>query len=153
MHYYRIVTSPGRAADLSGTGSWLVGGRWNPVGVHALYLSENPALSMLELLVHADTRDLPDLLWLVKLEVDAAAPIRSVAEEDLPADWRMPDHLGLKRMGKEWLSDPAFIGFHAPSAVLPVQRNLILHPGHPAFQRFVRIIDQQEIRPDARLLA
>jgi len=113
MHYYRIVTSPGRAADLSGTGSWLVGGRWNPVGVHALYLSENPALSMLELLVHADTRDLPDLLWLVTLEVDAAAPIRSVGEEDLPADWRMPEHLGLKRMGKEWLSDQAFIGFHA----------------------------------------
>ena len=35
----------------------------------------------------------------------------------------------------------------------PVQRNLILHPGHPAFQRFVKIIDQRELRPDARLLA
>jgi RES domain-containing protein len=153
MLYYRIVTSRARAADLSGTGAWLVGGRWNPVGTHALYASENPALAMLEVLVHADVRDLPDKLFLVFIEIDDDAPIRTVAEADLPQDWRKPEHLGLKRMGAEWLADPTFIGFYAPSAVLPVQRNMILNPGHPEFQRFVRVVDVREITPDARLLS
>lgn len=153
MLLYRIVTSRVRASDLSGTSTWLVGGRWNPVGVHALYSSENPALAMLEVLVHADARDLPETLFLVCLELDAAAPVRSVGEEELPADWRIPDHMGLKQMGKEMLADPSHIGFSAPSAVLPVQRNLIVYPGHPMFQRYVKLIDVREIRPDARLLA
>ena len=153
MLYYRIVTSRVRASDLSGTGAWLVGGRWNPVGTHALYASENPALAMLEVLVHADVRDLPDLLYLAYIEVSDAAPIRSIPVEDLPADWRKPDHLGLKQKGKEWLSDPDFIGFLAPSAVLPVQRNLILHPGHEQFLRHVKLVDVREIRPDARLFS
>jgi RES domain-containing protein len=153
MLYYRIVTARARAADLSGTGAWLVGGRWNPVGVHALYTSENPALAMLEVLVHADARDLPEVLFLACLELDAEAPIRFVGEEELPTDWRVPDHLGLKHMGKGLLADPSHIGFSAPSAVMPVQRNLILHPGYPMFQRYVKLIDVREIRPDARLLA
>ena len=153
MLYYRIVTSPPRAADLSGTGAWLVGGRWNPVGIHALYASENPALAMLEVLVHADVRDLPHTLFLVFIEIDDASPIRTVVEADLPYDWRKPEHLELKRMGAEWLADPLLIGFHAPSAVLPVQRNLILNPGHPQFHRFVRVVDVREISPDARLLS
>jgi RES domain-containing protein len=50
------------------------------------------------------------------------------------------------------LADPSHIGFSAPSAVMPVQRNLILHPGHPMFQRYVKLTDVREIRPDARLL-
>jgi RES domain-containing protein len=152
MLLYRIVTSRVRASDLSGTGAWLVGGRWNPVGVHALYTSENPALAMLEVLVHADARDLPETLFLACLELDGEAPVRSVGEEELPADWRVPDHLGLKQMGKGLLADPSHIGFSAPSAVMPVQRILILHPGHPMFQRYVKLIDVREIRPDARLL-
>jgi RES domain-containing protein len=153
MMYYRIVTSLARAADLSGTGAWLVGGRWNPVGTHVLYASENPALAVLEVLVHADVRDLPDKLFLVFIEVDDDSPLRTVAEADLPYDWRKPEHLELKRMGAEWLADPTLIGFHAPSSVLPVQRNLILNPGHPQFQRFVKVVDVREIRPDARILS
>lgn len=152
MLYYRIVTSRARAVDLSGTGAWLVGGRWNPVGVHALYASENPSLAMLEVLVHADVRDLPEVLFLACLELDAEAPIRLVGEENLPADWRVPEHLGLKQMGKGYLADPNFIGFSAPSAVMPVQRNLILNPVHPAFHQYVRVSEVSEIRPDARLL-
>ena len=153
MLYYRIVTARARAADLSGTGAWLVGGRWNPVGVHALYTSENPALAMLEILVHSDIRDLPALLYLVSLEVHDAAPVFSLSLEELPTDWRKPDHLGLKQQGKVLLADPSFIGFKAPSAVMQVQRNLMLNPVHPAFHQYVRVSEVSEISPDARLLA
>jgi hypothetical protein len=51
-----------------------------------------------------------------------------------------------------FVTNPSHIGFSAPSAVMPLQRNLILHPGYPMFQRFVKLTDVREVRPDARLL-
>ena len=38
------------ADDLSGKGSEITGGRWNDIGVPALYLSDNISLSLLETL-------------------------------------------------------------------------------------------------------
>lgn len=51
MRLYRISTCD-HIEDLTGTGSFLHGGRWNNKGTRLLYTAESRALSMLEALAH-----------------------------------------------------------------------------------------------------
>src|SRR4249919_3732287 len=99
MTVYRIAKTKERAGDLSGTGAFKVGGRWNNPGVFALYTSESQALAMLELLVHIEESELPPDLYIITLEIEDKAPILELKDEKLPTDWRLPDNLVLKSMG------------------------------------------------------
>ncbi|MBK8348315.1 MAG: RES family NAD+ phosphorylase [Saprospiraceae bacterium] len=56
MEVYRI-TREKYAADLTGEGARLYGGRWNRPGVAALYTSEARSLAILELLVHFNSAE------------------------------------------------------------------------------------------------
>ena len=49
------------SGNLSGGGARRNGGRWNPVGVPALYTSNSTALCLLEILVNVKSEYLPDL--------------------------------------------------------------------------------------------
>lgn len=59
MRVYRIVKLEKRTKDLSGTGAYMEGSRWNNEGVFALYTSESEALAMLEVMVHVQEGGLP----------------------------------------------------------------------------------------------
>lgn len=50
MITYRIVRQ--KYADLAGEGARLYGGRFNPIGIPAVYSSQSISLSLLEILVH-----------------------------------------------------------------------------------------------------
>ena len=58
-------------ADLSGEGGRRVGGRWHERGRPVVYLSEHPALALLENLVHLeiDPEDLPSGYQLLTVDV------------------------------------------------------------------------------------
>ena len=58
-------------ADLSGEGGRRVGGRWHERGRPVVYLSEHPALALLENLVHLeiDSEDLPSGYQLLTVDV------------------------------------------------------------------------------------
>ena len=51
MTIYRLASGEYKK-DLSGNGSRLYGGRWNSVGMHAVYCTENISLAVLEILVN-----------------------------------------------------------------------------------------------------
>ena len=59
MIVYRLSTAK-YANDLTGEGAKIYGGRWNPIGVAALYLSEFISLSILEILVRTDKKNVHD---------------------------------------------------------------------------------------------
>jgi RES domain-containing protein len=59
MLVYRIVKNRARVNDLSGTGAFMNGGRWNYEGTYALYTSEYRSLALLETLVHTEDEELP----------------------------------------------------------------------------------------------
>ena len=68
MIIYRLTTSE-FADDLSGEGAKIYGGRWNPIGFAALYISEFISLSILEILVRADKFTPPDNYTLLGIEI------------------------------------------------------------------------------------
>ena len=72
---------------MNGEGAWLHGGRWNPPGLHAVYLAESRALAALEIIVHAP-REVWSLDWrIIEVEVPDEL-IQAVSIADLPARWQ-----------------------------------------------------------------
>ena len=151
MKVYRIAKSKERAGDLSGTGAFKVGGRWNNPGTFALYTSENQALAMLELLVHIEESELPPDLYIITLEVDENVPILELKDEELPKDWRLPDNLVLKNIGDQLLLKKHYLGFRVRSAVMPEEYNLVLNPLFQDMNKLVKIISIDRLDVDQRL--
>jgi RES domain-containing protein len=151
MIVYRIAKTEAWASDLSGTGAFRAGGRWNSVGVFALYTSGNQALAMLELLVHVEESELPPDLYITTIEIDDASPLYDVPDSLLPVDWRLPENLALKNEGDKLLRNKIHIGFRVRSAVMPEEYNIVLNPQHPDFSKFVRIKKINLLDIDERL--
>lgn len=122
MFVYRICGA--RYTALDGEGSRLYGGRWNSPGRPAVYTSTHLSLAALEYLVHVDFDNLPaDLVWL-KIEVPDAASM-----ETFPAP-TAPNERDAAAFGDDWLASKRTLCLNVPSAVLSVERNIILNPLH-----------------------
>ena len=139
-----------RAEAFSGEGARLFGGRWNSVGVPVVYTSSTLSLAALETLVHADRSDL-DRVW-IAFRVDIPDElVLELRDEDLPADWRAtPVSEGARYVGDAWAETHASVALAVPSTIVPVERNWLLNPSHPAFDR-VSIGEPQRFRFDDRL--
>ncbi len=151
MLTYRIVKSEKRTADLTGTGAYNEGGRWNSEGVYALYTSENSALAMLEVLVHVDEAELPPGMFVITIEITDTAPIFTVPDEDLPKDWRIPENIFLKEMGDKLFIERKFVGIKVRSAVMQDAYNYILNPLFPGYYDLVKIREVKPLSVDQRL--
>jgi RES domain-containing protein len=93
-------------ADLSGEGGRRVAGRWHERGRPVVYLSEHPALALLENLVHLeiDPEDLPSGYQILTVEVPDGR-IESLAESELDRTapgWRV-DHAVTRGLTASWL--------------------------------------------------
>src|SRR5271165_5285010 len=99
MIVYRIVKQKNRTTDLSGIGSYHVGGRWNNPGTYAIYTSENRSLAAFELLVHIDESEAPPHLFIMSIEINNNTPVYDMLDSDLPGNWRSPENSALKNMG------------------------------------------------------
>ena len=150
MFIYRIVRTKNRTADLSGTGSFNYGGRWNKEGTYALYTSENPALAFLELLVYTEEFELPALMFLMKIEINDQVPFYEFPDKNLQGDWRIPENFELKEKGSVIFKGNKFFGIKARSAVLTNQYNFILNPQYPGFINFLKVVSIEELEVDKR---
>jgi len=130
------------ALDRTGQGMAINGGRWNPIGIPAIYAAESIALASLEKWVHLAGVMPATPLALVSVEVPVdAGPIVEIPAQDLPDNWAtMPSSEEAAAVGKSWLtpddrgSHPA-LGITVPSVIVPESRNLVLNPGHPGMAR------------------
>ena len=152
MFVYRIVKLKKRTADLSGTGAFLAGGRWNNEGTYALYTSENPSLAFLEVLVHTDLTELPPQLFIITIRIDDDAKFLEIADTDLPKNWRMPENIALKEKGDKILKENKFLGIKCRSAVLPAEYNYILNPLYPDFHKHVKVVKVEPLDVDTRMM-
>jgi RES domain-containing protein len=150
MFVYRIVKKKIRTKDLSGKGAYNEGGRWNNEGVFALYTSENEALALLEVLVHAEESELPPDLYITTIELPNSVLILTIADSNLPEDWRIPENILLKEMGDKIFSEKKYLGIKARSAVLPGSYNFILNPLFPGYHDIVRVADVRLLEMDKR---
>ncbi|TAL78266.1 MAG: RES domain-containing protein [Burkholderiaceae bacterium] len=150
MFAWRIAKAK-RAADLSGKGAALDGGRWNDVDVPAVYMGLTPAICGLETFVH--TSQYPRLLLkIIRFELPEDEELYfEPAPEKLPVGWQaIPPDRPSMTFGTEWLLAGKHLGLIVPSVVLPLERNIVINPKHPAIDQ-VRLDVQFDFMYDERM--
>jgi RES domain-containing protein len=132
MNLWRICRVGHRASAFSGYGAEKTGGRWNHKGSSVVYTSENLSLAALELFVHVAPGIIPaDLVWLRGTLPDSIS-VKRIEVADLPSNWRdYPAPPELQRMGTDWIMSLTSLVLVVPSAINPIERNLLLNPAHP----------------------
>ncbi len=151
MRAYRLCRS--RYPAYGGEGARRAGGRRNSKGTRILYMSENRSLSVLEVLVHL-TDTPPDKFVLGAAEVPENISYESLHESDLPSDCqtlvvRRQD--ATRRLGDEWVKSLRSAVLLV-SSVVTGERNLLMNPEHPDFQR-IRFLEPQPFTFDLRLFS
>ena len=152
MFVYRIVQSKIRTRDLSGTGAFKFGGRWNSKGTYMLYASENSSLAYLESIVHFDEEYFPPNLFIVKIEVDNKAPIYTLPDKDYPVEWKQLELIKNRTTGDQWMEEKNFLAIKVRSAINHFEYNYLLNPLYPRFHDLVKIVDVTGIKTDERLV-
>lgn len=150
MRAWRI-SKANRAADLSGKGAAIDGGRWNDAEVPAIYLGLSPAICCLETFVHQTGRPLiPMKIVTLELPDDQSLYLQPRIDE-LPVGWAaLPSDRPSMTFGTAWLNRNDQLGLIVPSAVMSLERNIMLNPRHPAMAE-VRIIETQDFCYDQRM--
>lgn len=150
MRAWRIAKAK-RARDLSGQGAALEGGRWNEVEVPAVYMGLSPGICCLETFVHLPARPLiPMKITVFELPDDPDLYFEPPAAE-LPTSWNtMPADRQSMAFGAEWIRNGGQLGLIVPSAVMPLERNIVINPRHPAIEQ-VQIVEVLDFSYDDRM--
>lgn len=145
------ISKAKRATDLSGKGAAIEGGRWNEAEVPAVYLGLSPAICCLETFVHQAHRPvIPMKISVLELPEDKTLYLEPLLEE-LPEGWAsLPADRPSMSFGTAWLNRNEQLGLILPSAVLPLERNIMLNPRHPAMAR-VKIVEMIDFTYDERM--
>ena len=132
MIVYRIGS--GRHPANDGVGASIYGGRWNHKGTPVIYTAASRALCALEVLVNAD--ELADDYISIEIEIPDDLGCTSMEIPDLPLGWDANPSIGATRdIGSDWARSNSTPVLSVPSAVIPRERNYLLNPAHPEFQR------------------
>jgi RES domain-containing protein len=130
-------------ADLSGRGGLRFSGRWHSQGVRIVYLSDHPAATLLETLVHLEVEpeDVPNPFQLLAVDIPDDVRFDSIPEDQLASGWRNNPAL-TRDLGDRWLRENRTALLRVPSAIVPFAVNWLLNPGHAdaAHARIAEII-------------
>ena len=148
MIIYRLAIDK-FADDISGAGAKLNGGRWNPVGVDALYTSEYISLCILEILVRANKDFSPDRYTLISIEAPQSS-IYEIQLQKLKSNWQR-DLNYTQWIGAEFFRHKQSLILKVPSAIVPQEHNFLVNPLHSDFKK-VKIIKTELLELDRRLL-
>lgn len=135
---YRICKTKYSATAFDGEGAYRFGGRWNSRGTRLIYTAGSLALAALEMLVHLDDETLlADYSYLpAQLDENLILPVGEF--RPLPPEWSAsPAPLQIQRIGDEWAQSLISPILEVPTSVIPLEKNYLLNPAHPDFQRIV----------------
>jgi RES domain-containing protein len=152
MHLYRIAKTEQRAKDLSGTGAFRFGGRWNSKGTYLLYTSENSSLALLENLVHQDESELPPKLFITQLEIKRANLIYTLPDTEYPSNWLQLENIQNKLLGDQLMSERKYLGIKVRSAINQAEYNYLLNPLFPKFHDLLSLVSVTPLKVDERLV-
>jgi len=153
MLLYRIAKSAKRATDLSGTGAYTFGGRWNNPGAYMLYTSENSSLAYLENLVHFDSAIIPPKLFILSIEVSGNPDlIYTLPDASYPKNWMKLGNLENKRLGDRWMHEARYLGVRVRSAVNRKEFNCLLNPLFAGYHDLVKVASVERLPVDSRLI-
>lgn len=152
MRMFFRVTKDRYARDLSGRGAELYGGRWNSPGRPALYASTSRPLALLETLAWTSMASLLNGGFvLITLECDDHDPGQISGK--LPDGWTSVEmYASTRALGDKWLEARKSLLLNVPSAILPMETNVIFNPLHPS-AKSIRIAEIYDIVMDPRVVA
>lgn len=148
MIVYRFAY-PRFAADLSGTGARLHGGRWNPPGIPITYASEHISLALLEVLANTGTLEELKPIKLVEIDIPATLAIHEIKSGALKKNW-MTDLDYTQWMGQEIVRTGKAALIRCPSAIVQQESNYLINPLHPDFKK-IRLKEVSDFHFDPRL--
>jgi RES domain-containing protein len=100
-----------------------------------VYAADQPATALLERLVHTGRADLITADYvLFRVELDEDAHVLAVPDASLPSNWQAwPWTASTQQIGTFWHEQHRSVALSVPSAVVPMQRNMLLNIQHPQF--------------------
>ncbi len=130
LRLWRIAT--GARPVWSGEGARLFGQRWNPAGLAAIYTGTSFAVSLVEILVHANRRSPPSAARFV----EAVAPDDVSREAFIPVahpGWDDLDDMSVAQaFGRDWIEQRRSALLVVPSVVTAGRdTNVVVNPDHP----------------------
>ena len=133
---WRITKRAHAKVAFSGEGARIAGGRWNLPGGTVVYASSTLALAALETFVHLGEEGLGIAFVYFRIEIPDSV---SIARCDrAPRGWRAePPGEPSMRYGSDWLRESRSAVLDVPSAIVQVERNLLLNPRHPDFAKLI----------------
>lgn len=130
LRLWRLDQERHAATWSTGEGAFLVGGRWNSIGVRAVYSSVDPAAAILEVAVHKGFRVLdtaPHVLTSARI-VDPGL-VHVVMPKDVPnANWLVPASHGPGQRGFGDMLLATHVFSLVPSTVSRHSWNIIFDP-------------------------
>lgn len=140
------------AGDLSGRGAELHGGRWNSAGNRMVYCSTTAALALLETLAWSSMANLLSAGFVMMMLECPDDSIESISIPNLGENWNTLDAYPMtQRIGDNWLKNGNTLLLRVPSAVLPMESNVLINPMHEMMSG-VEIVESYDLRLDQRLL-
>jgi RES domain-containing protein len=121
MRLWRLTRAPYTALD--GKGSILRPGRWNTAEHPCVYFAADPALTVLEVLVHLEVpRELLPPDYVLGWTDVEATPVRLTYS---------PIEDSTREMGSRWLKSGKSLLAQTASAILPESAVILMNPRHP----------------------
>lgn len=134
------------ASDLSGTGAFLHGGRWNSPGLYMLYTAENNVLAAFEIALRIPIEHISKNYVIIPVEVpDNIAPYIPT----LPKKWHQDQKI-TRATGDSFIRENKFLMMKVPSALISDSYNYLINPRHPLIKK-VRALPAKTILFDQRL--
>jgi RES domain-containing protein len=150
MQVYRIEKNKYKAT-FPPKGSLFSNGRWHTKGMWIIYTSESIALAKLEILANTGSK-IPRDCFLRIIEVKEEAPLLEIKVDNLPEGWwHSPYPKILANKIKAVMASEEFAGVIIPSAQSHQEKNILLFPDFPGFNKYVKEIGQVKEYFDPRL--
>lgn len=135
------------AGDLSGTGSYLHGGRWNSPGTKLIYTAENNVLAAFEVSLRIPLDQISRNYVMVPVEVPDDAEI---FVPRLSKAWNS-DLSYSRQLGDSFAKEQKHLLMKVPSALISDAFNYLINPAHPTIEK-VRPQQARTILFDKRLM-
>jgi RES domain-containing protein len=152
MIVFRIVQDKIRTSDLSGTGAFRRGGRWNSKGTYMLYTSENSSLAYLEYMIPFGQDLMPPQLYIMEIGIKDDKLIYVPPETTYPENWMQLSLLADQGQGDRWMKENKWLGIRVRSAINPTEFNVLLNPLHSNFKELVEIKSVRKLPVDSRII-
>jgi RES domain-containing protein len=129
---YRIADRRHKIFD--GEGAAAFGGRWNSPGRRVIYAAQTYAGAMLEVLVNANIGRMPRQHAWIEILIGEHASIEEVDVRKVRR-WDAPDQRASRTFGDQWYDEQRSTILVVPSAVVRMERNIVINQQHPGFRK------------------